>query len=145
MTARERIQAFLAERAAARAADPDATPAPTSSTISPDDTPIAPARRSVARTVASGATWVRNNAPTPGGIATLLIVIIVILLAIQPTESGATRLQLIWQSIAGGLAVGDDAASGGGSSSWGETGGGVSTYSTLQQPLMSDFVGGRRV
>ena len=47
------------------------------------------------------ATWLANR-PTPGGIGTLLAVILVFLMAIVPVDNqGNTRLKLLWLTLTG--------------------------------------------
>lgn len=59
------------------------------------------------------------NVPTPGGLATILIILIVFVLAIVPVDaSGTTRLKLVWLTLTGKthLKYEEDKAFGGGGS-----------------------------
>lgn len=59
------------------------------------------------------------NVPTPGGLATILIILVVFVLAIVPVDaSGTTRLKLVWLTLTGKthLKYEEDKAFGGGGS-----------------------------
>lgn len=76
--------------------------------------------------------WIANR-PTPGGIATILIIIGIFLLAIVPVDNqGNTRLKLIWLTLTGKTHIAGPAPP---IISPGQQAGQSFTSSTTQQPL----------
>ncbi|MBX6361659.1 MAG: hypothetical protein IRZ03_16460 [Acidobacterium ailaaui] len=122
----EVIARYLNRKRSADAKDRDKTDAETASQVSgsAEETPAGgdDRRKPPLRVIEGGLRAAENvrapslsDLPTPGGIALLLLLIGLILLAILPTSSGESRLQLLWQAILGNLSLvpaGSSASSG---------------------------------
>lgn len=99
------LQSYVQLRQAQR--NPESTRSDT--TLTPAPEPPKPRRivnvSGALSTASESISSAARNVP-PGSIVVLLVIIGFILLAIQPTQSGQTRLALMWSAIAGSLGLG---------------------------------------
>jgi len=85
------------------------------------------AQNAASDAVAPAVAWLAN-APTPGGMATIVLVLVFFLLAVIPVDkSGNTRLKLLWLTITGKTQLSYAPGSNGGGSNFGG-GNGTKTF-----------------